>query len=235
MGGFDHIAPLGPDADEDELAERGRELVAAAVAETHAPLQLRERLETQRERAQPARRRRRLGPAGSLAAVCAAAAAALVISLNGAGGAPSVLATVALAGGGPTLPAPAVDAGNRNLLDAELDGVPFPEWNERFRWRATGARRDDIEGRPATTVYYDNPRGARAAYTIVGGAAIDPPEGARTVRQNGVDLHVLRRGAQRIVVWYRDGHTCVMSAPAGVPEDRLIDLAAWDAGGDVPF
>jgi len=235
MGAFDHIPPPGADPDEDELAERGRELVAAAVAETHAPLALRERVETQRERARPARRRRRLGVAGSLAAVGAAVLAALVISLNGAGGAPSVLATVALAGGGPTLPAPPVDARNRNLLDAELDGVPFPEWNAKFRWQATGARRDDIEGRPATTVYYDNPRGARAAYTIVGGAAIDPPEGARTVRKNGVELHLLRRGGQRIVVWDRAGHTCVMSAPVSVPEDRLIGLAAWDGGGGVPF
>src|SRR5215218_6857687 len=199
MGAFDHIPPPGADPDEDELAERGRELVAAAVAETHAPLALRERVETQRERARPARRRRRLGVAGSLAAVGAAVLAALVISLNGAGGAPSVLATVALAGGGPTLPAPPVDARNRNLLDAELDGVPFPEWNAKFRWQATA-------------VYYDNPRGARAAYTIVGGAAIDPPEGARTVRKNGVELHLLRRGGQRIVVWDRAGHTCVMSA-----------------------
>jgi hypothetical protein len=235
MTGSDHIPPPGADPDEDELAERGRALVAAAVAETHAPLALRERLETQRERAQPARRRRRLGVAGSLAAVGAALLAALVVSLNGAGGAPSVLATVALAGGGPTLPAPPVDARNSKLLDAELDGVPFPEWNAKFRWRATGARRDDIEGRRATTVYYDSPRGARAAYTIVGGAAIDPPEGARTVRQNGVELHVLRRGGQRIVVWDRDGHTCVMSAPVSVSEKRLISLAAWDGGGGVPF
>jgi hypothetical protein len=235
MGAFDHIPPLGPDPDDDDLAERGRELVAAAVAETQAPLALRERLETQRERAQPARRRRRIGIAGSLAAIGAAVAAALVISLNGAGGTPSVLATVQLAGGGPTLPAPKVDAGNRNLLDAELDGVPFPEWNAKFRWRATGARRDEIEGRPATTVFYDNPRGARAAYTILGGAAIDPPQGARTVHKNGFELHVLRRGMQQVVVWDRNGHTCVMSAPASVPEERLIALAAWDAGGGVPF
>jgi hypothetical protein len=42
------------------------------------------------------------------------------------------------------------------------------------------------------------------------------------------------RGGQRIVVWNRAGHTCVMSAPEVVPEERLIDLAAWDAGGSVP-
>jgi hypothetical protein len=235
MGGFDHIAPLGPDPSDGELAERGRELVAAAVAETQAPLGLRERLETQRERAHPVRRRRWIGVAGLLAAVGATVLAVLVISLNGPGAAPSVLATVQLAGGGPTLPAPPVDAHNPSLLDAELDGIPFPEWNAKFRWRATGERRDEIEGRDATTVFYDSPRGARAAYTILGGDAIDPPEDARTVRANDIELYLLRRGDQRIVMWDRSGHTCVMSAPLAVPEDRLIGLAAWDGGGDVPF
>jgi hypothetical protein len=235
MGGFDHIPTRGPHPDDDELAERGRELVAAAVARTQAPLALREQIERQRERARPARRRRRVTVLGSLAAVGAAVLAALVISLNGTAAAPSVLATVQLAGGGPTLPAPPVDADNPDILEAELDGLPFPEWDARFRWRATGARRDEIEGRDATTVYYDSPRGARAAYTILGGDAIAPPEGARTVRKNGVELYVLRSGDQRIVVWNRDGHTCIMSAPLGGPEQRLIDLAAWDGGGDVPF
>jgi hypothetical protein len=37
------------------------------------------------------------------------------------------------------------------------------------------------------------------------------------------------------VVWDRAGHTCVMSAPMSVTEERLLDLAAWDAGGGVPF
>jgi hypothetical protein len=167
--------------------------------------------------------------------VGAAVVAAAAVALIGPDAPPSVLATVQLAAGGPTLPAPRVDRDNRNVLDARLEGVPFPEWDAAFRWRAIGMRRDEIDGRSAATVFYDSPRGARAAYTILGGAAIAPPDGARTVRQNGFELHVLRRGAQRIVVWNRDGHTCVMSAPASVSQKRLIDLAAWDAGGDVPF
>jgi len=219
---------------EHELAERGRELVAAAVADTYAPLALRERLEAQRERGRAAPRRRWLGLAGSFAAVAAAAATALVISLGGAS-APSVLATVQVAAGGPTLPAPAHDARNPSLLRANVQGVPFPEWDARFRWRAVGARRDEIEGRPATTVYYDNPRGVRAAYTILGGSAIEPPDGARTLRLRGTDFHVTIRGASRIVVWDRGGHTCVMSAPASLPQERLLALAAWDDGGNVPF
>jgi hypothetical protein len=235
VGPYDDIPEPGSDPMEDELAERGRGLVAAAVAETSAPLQLRERLERERERASPARRRRSLGFAAAIAAVGAAVLAALVITFSGAGAAPSVLATVQLAGGGPTLPAPQRDARNSKLLETRIEGIPFPEWDTEFRWRAVGERRDDIEGRRAMTVFYDNPAGARAAYTILGGDAIDPPAGARTVRRGDTTLHVLRRGSQRIVVWDRAGHTCVMSAPASVPEDRLIRLAAWNAGGDVPF
>jgi len=235
MGRFEDIPPAGADPREDERAERGRELVAAAVGETYAPAALRERIQTQRERARPARRRRLLGLAGALAAAVAAVVVALVVSLNGAGTAPTVPAVVQLAAGGPTLPAPARDPRNANILDTQIEGLPFPEWDADFRWPAVGERRDEIDGRNAVTVFYDSPRGARAAYTILGGDAIEPPEGARTVHANDTELWLLRRGDQRIVVWNRDGHTCVMSAPATVSEKRLVDLAAWDAGGDVPF
>jgi hypothetical protein len=219
---------------EDELAERGRVLVAAAVAQTSAPLALRERLERDRERARPGLRRRWLGLAGSFAAVAAAAAAALIISLGGASS-PSVLATVELAAHGPSLPAPRQDMANQALLQTKIDGLPFPNWEDHFRWRASGARRDEIQGRRATTVYYDNPLGARAAYTILGGSAIKVPDEAKAVDVRGQTYYVMDRGSQRIVVWDRAGHTCVMSAPRSVPESKLLDLAAWDDGGNVPF
>jgi hypothetical protein len=233
------MSGIGPPPSDDpqverELAERGRALIVAAVAETSAPLALRERIERDRERARPVVRRRWLGLGASFAAVAAAAATAIVISLGGTA-APGVLATVELAGKGPALPAPKHDAAHPALLKAQIDGLPFPDWNAQFKWRASGARRDEIKGRDATTVYYDGATGARLAYTILGGAPIAPPDGARTVNLRGTTLHVMNRGDQRIVVWDRAGHTCVMTAPAAVPEERLLDLAAWDAGGDVPF
>jgi hypothetical protein len=166
--------------------------------------------------------------------MAAAAATAIVISLGGTA-APGVLATVQLAGKGPVLPAPKHDTAHPSLLRTQIEGLPFPDWNAQFKWRAVGERRDRIEGRDATTVYYDAVRAPRIAYTIVGGAAIKPPDGARTLRLRGTAFHVMNRGNQRIVVWNRAGHTCVMSAPAAVPEERLLDLAAWDAGGGVPF
>ena len=233
MARSDHPFPED-DRRERELAERGRELVAMAVAETSAPLALRERLERQRETARPSSRRRFLGLAGAFAAVAAAAVTALVINLGGASS-PSVLATVELAAPGPTLPAPKHDTQNKALLRTSIEGLPFPDWNTRFQWRAIGARQDEIEGRNSKTVYYDNPKGARAAYTILGGSQLEPPEGARKVMVRGHPYYVLDRDGQRIVVWYRDGHTCVMSAPKGITQAKLLDLAAWDDGGNVPF
>jgi hypothetical protein len=236
MAGTDHPFPENAENDprERELAERGRELVATAVADTSAPLALRERLERQRERAHPPARRRWLGLAGSFVAVAAAAVAALVINLGGASS-PSVLATVELAAPGPTLPAPKHDMKNEALLQTSIEGLPFPDWNQRFQWKAVGLRADEIEGRHSKTVYYDSPKGTRAAYTILGGSRIEPPQGARKVPVRGQTYYVTNLDGNRVVVWYRDGHTCVMSAPAKVSEEKLLDLAAWDDGGNVPF
>jgi hypothetical protein len=232
MAGKDHARTDDPR--EAELAERGRALVHAAVTDTVAPLALRERIESDRARDRPLARRRFIGLAGSFAAVAAAAAAVLVISIGGSSN-PSVLATVQIAGAGPVLPAPAHDTSNPSLLRTRIEGLPFPDWTQRFQWRPSGARKDQISGRDATTVYYDNPAGARAAYTILGGEAIPAPAGARTLHKRGKTFYLLERNGRRVIVWDRAGHTCVMSAPTSVPQSRLVDLAAWDNGGTVPF
>jgi hypothetical protein len=223
---------------DDELAERGRALIAAAVAETAAPLALRERIEADRARARQtggARRSRgllgKLVPAGG---VLAAAVVALVLVLGGPN-APSVLATASLATRGPVLPAPAEDESNGKVLKASMQGVPFPYWGDSFQWEAVGARDDKIKDRAAKTVYYQNPKGVRAAYTILGGGTIDAPSGARVMTKNGVRLSITVNDGRRIVTWTRDGHTCVLSAPVGVPENKLLQLAAWKGQGGVPF
>ena len=223
---------------DDELAERGRVLIAAAVAETMAPLALRERIEADRARAHQgggARRSRwlwgKLVPVGGLVA---AAVVALVLVLGGSS-APSVLATASLATRGPVLPAPAEDETNGAVLKASMQGVPFPYWGGSFRWEAVGARDDKIEDRSAKTVYYDNPKGARAAYTILGGDKIDAPSGARKLTDAGIDLWISQDHGRRIVTWTRAGHTCVLSAPLAVPEEKLLELATWKGKGNVPF
>jgi hypothetical protein len=223
------------DPRDEELAERGRALIAAAVAETTAPLALRERIEADRARAaKPARSRRlrALLPAGGLVA---AAVVAVVLIAGGGATAPSVLATASLAAGGPVLPAPAEDTSNQHVLKASMQGVPFPYWGDSFQWEAVGARDDKIEDRQAKTVFYDNPKGARAAYTILGGDTIDAPSGAHEKDMNGVKLYITTDKGRRIVTWTRNGHTCVLSAPIKVPEEKLLQLAAWKGGGDVSF
>ena len=218
---------------DEELAERGRALIAAAVAETNAPLALRERIEADRARAaKPARSRRlrALLPAGGLVA----AAVVAVVLVVGGSNAPSVLATASLAAGGPVLPAPAEDTSNDKVLKASMEGVPFPYWGGSFRWEAVGARNDKIEDRDAKTVFYDNPKGVRAAYTILGGDTIDAPSGSQEKTKNGVKLFITKNEGRRIVTWTRDGHTCVLSAPLAVPEVKLLELAAWKGKGNGP-
>ena len=220
---------------DDELAERGRALIAAAVAETMAPLALRERIEADRARAAKSARPRRLRalvPAGGLVA---AAVVAVVLLAGGGATAPSVLATAALATGGPVLPAPTENASNGAVLKASMEGVPFPYWGGSFQWEAVGARDDKIEDRSAKTVYYENPKGVRAAYTILGGDTIDAPSGAYEKDMNGVKLFITTDKGRRIVTWTRNGHTCVLSAPVSVPEPKLLALAAWKGKGGVPF
>jgi hypothetical protein len=231
----DPNTPLDPI--DEELAERGRALIAAAVAETRAPLVLRERVEADRERAiargAGVRRRRVRGlllPAGGLVAAVVVA----VVVIAGGGGAPSVVATASLAARGPALPAPAESRSNKALLETSIDGVPFPYWGD-LKWESVGARDDEIDGRKARTVYYANKAGVRAAYTILGGDAIDPPSDAAKRSDKGTDLYVIEDDGRRIVTWERNGHTCVLSAPLGVPEQKLLDLAAWKSNGRVPF
>jgi hypothetical protein len=220
---------------DDELAERGRALIAAAVAETRAPLALRERIEADRQRTGKQRARPRRW--GLLAPVAAAVAAVLVavVLVGGNGATPSVLATASLATKGPLLPAPPEDPANDSVLQSSIEGVPFPYWGDSFQWEAVGERDDRINNRDAKTIYYQNPKGLRAAYTILGGEAIDPPSGAHKVTHNGTDIWVTTHNGRRIVTWQRGDHTCVMSAPLAIPQEKLVDLASWKDQGGVPF
>src|SRR5438046_1849480 len=68
---------------DEAAAERGRAIVQAAVAQTRAPLALRERIEADRTARRPARRRWALG--GSLATGAIAAIVAVVLAVGGGG------------------------------------------------------------------------------------------------------------------------------------------------------
>jgi hypothetical protein len=224
-----------PASVERQLAERGGAIVAHAASRVRAPDDLRERIAADRERLRPVRRRRTLAFAGGTVAAVAAVATTLALGVGGVDGPPSVLETArAASSASPTMPAPRPDTAQPVLLRASIDGVAFPQWRE-LGWHAVGAHRGKVSGRDAMTVFYEGRRGTRAAYTILGGEPIDVPQDAPRRTVNDVRLALMRADGRRIVAWERDGHSCVMSAPGTVDEQALLALAAWDAGGDVPF
>jgi hypothetical protein len=205
-------------------------VVLRAAAAERAPLALRERL-TAAPAARRAPRWRLPALLGGAAAVAAAVIIALVVA---GGGAPQISDVAEAAAVGPTLPAPGPSATEPKLLDAEVDGVAFPAWAKKFGWKAVGAAEREVDGRTTRTVYYENPKGRRAAYTIVSGSALEVPEGARTVRVAGTDLSVFTENGRPVVTWERGGRTCVLTAD-GVPTGKVLDLAAWKGKGSIPF
>jgi hypothetical protein len=200
-----------------------------------APDSLRARVDAERSgpSRRPARRApaRRFGFAAALAGATAAAALIVVLSLPGGAGGPSVVEAAELSELPPTEAAPQ-PAGDK-LLDASLEGLPFPDWAAKFGWKATGERRDEIDGRTAVTVFYEK-EGRTIAYTIISGEAIDPPDGSRSAVREGTRLRHFTEDGRTIVTWERDGKTCVLSGD-GVPLGKLLELAAWKGLGSVPF
>jgi hypothetical protein len=120
------------------------------------------------------------------------------------------------------------------LHAAGAGGLPFPYWEDRFGWRATGARIDRLDGRAMTTVFYR--RGAeRVAYTIVAGKPLALGAGTTRLTRARTELATFETGGgQRVVTWLRRGHTCVLSG-RGVPLRALVELASWRAHGQIPY
>jgi hypothetical protein len=167
-----------------------------------------------------------------LAGAAAAIVLAVILALPSGSGGPS-LAQAAQLG---LLPAndPAPAPASRTLLRAEQDGVPFPRWRGKFGWKATGERTGEVDGRDATTVYYENPKtDKKAAYTIVGGKGLAVPGGGTTRDIKGTAFHVVPVHGRRVVTWERDGHTCVLQGTAPTP--KLVELASWRGQGTIPF
>jgi hypothetical protein len=192
-----------------------------------APSSLRERVDAAQRARDSSRRRRALVPA--VAALAVAVLAAVLVLPGGAPGGPSVVEAAAL-GQRPAVepaPRPATD----KLLDRQAAGLPFPDWSQKFGWRATGARTDTLDGRRMTTVFYA--KGAqRIAYTIARGAALDAPDGSDRVVE-GTRVRLVRARQPAFVTWQRRGHTCVLSGTAD--PGTLRKLAGWKGKGAVEF
>ena len=204
------------------------------TADTGAPARLRAHVERRQGAGRAARRRPgRLLTGGAVAAAAAIALALVLVLPGGLSGGPSVADAAALAVARPNQAAPAAVPGTPQLLRAQVEHVPFPNYAAKFGWRPVGARQDDLAGRDATTVFYAK-GGRTIAYTIVSGDPLDPPGGARSTTRGGVEYRTFRTGGRTAVTWERGGHTCVLSGTTGAPAE-LLALADWRGKGAIPF
>jgi anti-sigma factor RsiW len=197
-----------------------------------APASLRTRIAAETEAPRRNPRARRLALGGALVGAVAAAALAAILLAPSGQRAPTVVEAARLAERPPTAPV-AAEPSNPKLLGAAVEGVPFPNWSKEFGYRQVGIRSDPLGDREARTVLYERD-GKRIAYTIVSGAGIEAPSDAGTKKRNGVTLHTLADRGRRVVTWWRDGRTCVVSA-SEVGDGELLTLASWKGDGAVPF
>ncbi len=173
---------------------------------------------------------------GLLAGVPALAAAVialvLVVSLSGGGGGSGLTleTAVALTLRSPTMAAPDENPHDGTQLMVEVDGVPFPYWEESFGFRATGARVDRVAGRRVMTVFYADGKDNWLGYAIVGGTPAPRVTGGVVIHHDGTAYRLLSTHGTRVVTWLRDGRLCVV-AGHGVSSRTLLELASWHAVG----
>jgi hypothetical protein len=212
---------------ESELIELVRSI------DVRAPEQLHARIEAMvAERGGERRRAPRPFRLG-FAAVPALGVLALVLVLVLSGGSSPRLTldkTVALTLRPPTMPAPAEDPHNGTQLQAKVDGVAFPYWEESFGWRSTGARTDRLDGRTVTTVDYSGTHGQWIGYAIVAGAPAPHVAGGKIMRRDGTPYRFLSSHGALVVTWLRHGRLCVV-AGHGVSTATLLSLASWHGEG----
>jgi hypothetical protein len=163
-----------------------------------------------------------------------AAATAIVLALVLAGGptGPTVADAARLATSPPTGPAPTRLDDSGSKLAARVDGVVFPDLARAYGWKPVGVRRDEVDGRAATVVYYEK-GGERIGYVVLAGSAIPRPSGAHAVNQRGVRYETLAVNGQPAVTWQRLGHTCVLTGATSRSE--LLALASWRGGGTLRY
>ncbi len=214
---------------------RARTAVRSSAAREHAPLALRvrhHRLTTHRSRRSlvPGRLGLGLGLAGMLAALAA------IVGLASTGPAAPTVALAATVAARPAVASVGQPPDDSvRLPGVRAAGLPFPYWEDRFGWRATGARTDRIDGRAMTTVFYRR-GGRQIAYTIVSGRPLAPGTSpVRTLTRARTELAIFSTiPGQHIVTWMRRGHTCVLSGQ-NAPLNALLELASWRAHGQIPY
>ncbi len=168
---------------------------------------------------------------GALAAAGAAAGAALALALGGPGSTALSLGEAAAVTLRPaTLPAPTESHSDRAALNAGVEGISFPYWEDRFGWRSTGSRTSHVAGRTVHTVFYEDRHGRRVGYSIVAGTPAPNMPADQVHWLNGTAFHLSTVGGARVVTWERNGHLCVVAGRNVAPE-KLLTLASWDDAG----
>jgi hypothetical protein len=160
-------------------------------------------------------------PALALGAV-AVLAIVVAITIGGSTASPSVTDAARLAFVPATGPAPNVR--NPTYLDVSYGGVTFPNY-AGLGAVPTGQLVGRIGGRPALTVFYRLPNGARLSYTVFSGHPVGLPSAARLVHYEGVPLRTYRTpDGLSVVTLVRNGRTCVLAART--PQTVVLGLAA---------
>jgi hypothetical protein len=219
------------DSEQQRVAELVRSFDAPAPESLHRRVESLVAAQSQVARRFPGRGLRRFSPlglAGAGAVVAVVVAVAIVVGLGGGGSPPTVSFSQAAASTlrTATLPAPPESQAHHAQLAVAVDGVPFPYWGERFGWRSTGMRSDQMAGRAVTTVFYANADGRRIGYAILAGTPVPRASGGVIAWRGGVSYRLLTENGAATVTWLRDGHLCVISGH-GVPSATLLRLASW--------
>lgn len=209
-----------------ELVEHQRLAVAAtrALESEPVPDSLRASVEAGLRTRAPKRRPLRLSPRFALGGAVAVAAVVTALLLTSGPGAPSVAQAASIASRPPTGPAPRPRAGETDKLAVGVQGVSFPNLAAFAGWHATGVRRDRLDGRSATVVFYAK-GGRRIGYVIVSRPALPRPGGTQNTTFGGNEYQLLRIDGRPAVTWRRGAHTCVLIGQA--THHELVELASW--------
>jgi hypothetical protein len=210
------------------IERRALQAIRGAAAE-RAPVALRARLELARDPDPRWRLPRFLTATAATAGVAVAAfAAALVITIGGPAGGPTVAAAAGLGARTPMTVAGATPNDHGVVPGVSAAGISFPDWGPNFGFEAVGVRRDRLGGRLATTVFYAH-GDQQIAYTIMSGPPVPAGASLHESEWDGIWIGSFLSHGRVVVTWLRNGHTCVLSG-AGTPAALLARLASYKAG-----
>ena len=215
-----------PQLQADLATERRALRAIRGAADERAPVALRARLELARDPDPRWRLPRFLTATAATAGVAVAVfAAALVVTLGGPSGGPTVAAAAALGSRTPVAVAGATPNDHGVVPGVSAAGISFPDWGEHFGFEAVGVRRDHLGDRLATTVFYS--RGdEQIAYTIMSGPPVPAGASLHESMWGGIRLGSFLSHGRVVVTWLRNGHTCVLSG-ADTPAALLARLASY--------